>query len=168
MLTGSSIVKVVREAAIVVEAIVGELGGGQGSSGQGEKQNSLMTDYTAQYQHMISDDVLDSLLTNKKLKEDVDEKETSCMAGDGRDWESRVTTKDLSIGRTPNTPYNAPAHPESCWLMARWVGWTARKQDQKQDRKQDRIRRPLRRAVPPKKTLPSVRPHIKRILGVFR
>ena len=45
-LTGSSIVKVVREAAIVVEAVVGVLGGRQGSSAQGEKQNSLMTDYT--------------------------------------------------------------------------------------------------------------------------
>ena len=41
MLTSSSIVKVVREASIVIEAIVRELGGGQGSSTQGEKQNSL-------------------------------------------------------------------------------------------------------------------------------
>ena len=41
-----------------------------------------MTDYTAQYQHMICDNALDSLLTNKKLKKDVAEKETSCMAGD--------------------------------------------------------------------------------------
>ena len=63
---------------------------------------------------------------------DMDEKETSCMAGDGRDWESWVTTKDLSISRAPNTPTNARAHPESCSLMPRWVGWTARKQDMTQ------------------------------------
>ena len=40
-LTGSSIVKVVREASIVIEAIVRELGGGKSSSAQREKQNSL-------------------------------------------------------------------------------------------------------------------------------
>ena len=40
MLTKSTIVKIVREAPIVIEAIVGELGGGQGGA-QGEKQNSL-------------------------------------------------------------------------------------------------------------------------------
>jgi len=39
---GSSIVKVVREAAIVVEAVVRVLGGRQGSSAQGEKQNSQL------------------------------------------------------------------------------------------------------------------------------
>ena len=38
--TRSSIIKVVGEAPIVIEAIVGELGGGQGGA-QGEKQNSL-------------------------------------------------------------------------------------------------------------------------------
>ena len=45
MLTSSSIVKVVREASIVIEAIVRELGGGQGSSTQREKQNSLRKCY---------------------------------------------------------------------------------------------------------------------------
>ena len=39
-----------------------------------------MTDYTFQYQHMICDSALDSLQANKI--EDVNEKETSCMAGD--------------------------------------------------------------------------------------
>ena len=42
MLTGSSIVKVVWEATIVIEAVVRILGGRQGSA-QGEKQNSLLT-----------------------------------------------------------------------------------------------------------------------------
>ena len=42
MLTGSSIVKVVWEATVVIEAVVRILGGRQGSA-QGEKQNSLLT-----------------------------------------------------------------------------------------------------------------------------
>ena len=55
------------------------------------------------------------------------------MAGKGTDWESWVTTKDLSIGRT-QTPR---AHPGSCWVMARWVGWTtARKQDRMNSKKE--------------------------------
>merc|ERR1719273_2300378 len=37
----STIVKIVREAPIVIEAIVGKLGGGQGGA-QGEKQNSQL------------------------------------------------------------------------------------------------------------------------------
>ena len=44
-LTGSSIVKVVREASIVIEAIVRILGGRQDNDTQGEKQNSLKMDY---------------------------------------------------------------------------------------------------------------------------
>ena len=41
---------------------------------------------------------------NEKAGEENGEKETSCMAGKGTDWESWVTTKDLSIGRTPQHP----------------------------------------------------------------
>ena len=44
--TRSSIIKVVGEAPIVIEAIVRVLGGRQGSGGQGEKQNRLKKDYT--------------------------------------------------------------------------------------------------------------------------
>ena len=39
--TRSSIIKVVGEAPIVIEAIVRVLGGRQGSGAQGEKQNRL-------------------------------------------------------------------------------------------------------------------------------
>ena len=57
-------------------------------------------------------------MDDKRQVRKMGEKETSCMAGKGTDWESWVTTKDLSIGRT-QTPR---AHPGSCWVMARWVG----------------------------------------------
>ena len=72
------------------------------------------------------------------------EKETSCMAGKGTDWESWVTTKDLSIGRT-QTPR---AHPGSCWVMARWVGWTTA-------RKQDRMKSEFEEGICQKKILSS-------------
>ena len=43
-------------------------------------------------------------MDDKRQVRKMGEKETSCMAGKGTDWESWVTTKDLSIGRTPQHP----------------------------------------------------------------
>ena len=80
MLTKSTIVKIVREAPIVIEAIVGELGGGQGGA-QGEKQNSLRE--SIQMREFLF------LLRNENLFVVAGGnicKPTSCMADDGLDW----------------------------------------------------------------------------------
>ena len=109
-LTRSSIVKIVWEAtAVVIEAVVRILGGGQGSA-QGEKQNSLIT--MMRMETMLMDSLAKVKSGFNVTAGYVYEKATSCMAGDGRDWESWVTTKDLSIRRAPNTlTYQCPSAP---------------------------------------------------------